>query len=103
MLCNKLHNKYILDYVIGYIMAFDNLAIGVLRKMFMYGYIGGKHTSIDNLQKSFPKHERGNVKGVVKDLIKANLIIPKPTGYGLHCSLNPEKIQEISEIIQDTE
>jgi len=29
------------------------------------------------------------------------LILSKPTGYGLHVSLNPEKIDEISRIIEE--
>lgn len=82
-------------------MKLDFFAISTLRKMYFYGYIGGKHTSIDNLQKSFPKHERGNVKGAVKTLIKANLIIPKSTGYGQHCSLNPRMIDEIEKLIEE--
>lgn len=81
-------------------MELDAFAIGILRKMYFYGYIGGKHTSIDNLQKSFPKHERGNIKELVKDLIKTGLIIPKSTGYGQHCSLNKERIKEIEELIE---
>lgn len=55
-------------------MRADSLSIRILRKMYFYGYIGGRHTSIDNIQKSFPKHKRGNVKDAVKTLIKANLI-----------------------------
>lgn len=82
-------------------MKLDSFAIGVLRKMYFYGYIGGKHTSIDNLQKSFPKHERGNVKGAIKELIKTNLIITKSTSYGLHCSLNPRMIDEIEKLIEE--
>jgi len=82
-------------------MKFDSFAIQILRKMYFYGYIGGKHTSVDNLQKSFPKHERGDVKGAVKVLIKANLIIPKSTGYGQHCSLNPRMIDEIEKMIEE--
>ena len=81
-------------------MKLDSFAIDILRKMYFYGYIGGKHTSIDNLQKSFPKHEKGNVKEAIKDLIKANLIIPKSTGYGRHCSLNPRMIDEIEKMIE---
>lgn len=80
-------------------MEIDSFAIGILRKMYIYGYIGGKHTSIDNLQKSFPKHERGDAKGAVKVLMKYNLIIPKSTGYGQHCSLNPRMIDEIERLI----
>lgn len=82
-------------------MNIDSLGIAVLRKMYFYGYIGGKHTSIDNLQKSFPKHERGNIKESVKTLIKNNLIIPKSTGYGLHCSLNPRMIDEIEKVVEE--
>lgn len=82
-------------------MKLDSFAIDILRKMYFYGYIGGKHTPIDNLQKSFPKHERGNIKGAVKNLIKSNLIIQKSTGYGHHCSLNPRMINEIEKLIEE--
>lgn len=80
-------------------MTLDVFAIGILRKMFYYGYIGSKHTSIDNLQKSFPKHQRGDVKKALKGLIKAGLVIPKSTGYGQHCSLNSQRINEIEKLI----
>ena len=33
-------------------------------------------------------------------LIKQNYIVKKPTGYGVHCSLNIQKIKEIENIIQ---
>ena len=82
-------------------MKLDSFAIQILRKMYFYGYIGGKHTSVDNLQKSFPKHERGDVKEAVKVLIKTNLIIPKSTGYGQHCSLNPRMIDEIEKMVEE--
>jgi hypothetical protein len=81
-------------------MKIDSFTIGVLRKMYFYGYIGGKHTSIDNLQKSFPKHERGDVKEAVRNLIKLNLIIMKSTGYGQHCSLDAKMILEIERLIE---
>jgi hypothetical protein len=77
----------------------DTTTISILRKMYLYGYIGGKHTSVDNIQKSFPKHERGNVKKGIKLLLRANLIISKSTGYGQHCSLNPRMIYEIERLI----
>ena len=81
-------------------MRHDKYSIGVLRKMFMYGYIGARHTSIDNLQKSFGKHERGKVKKIVENLIRAGYIIPKKTGYGVHCSLNKNRIPEIEGLIE---
>lgn len=87
-------------FAIYYIMSIGPFAVGVLRKMYFYGYIGGRHTSVDNLQKSFPKHERGDVKDAVKTLIKANLVILKSTGYGQHCSLNPRMIDEIERLVE---
>jgi len=81
-------------------MVLDKYSIGVLRKMYFYEYIGGRHTSIDNLQKSFATHERGNVKKIVKKLIKAGYIVPKSTGSGLHCSLNMNLINEIEKLIE---
>ena len=78
----------------------DSFSINILRKMYFYRHIGGKHTSIDNLQKSFPKHERGNVSGAIKVLVKSNLVILKSTGYGKHCSLNPKMIYEVEKLIE---
>ena len=81
-------------------MQHNKYSIGVLRKMFMYGYIGGRHTAVDSLQKNFPKHERGDINKIVKKLIKAGYIIPKSTSYGLHCSLNKNRIPEIEKLIE---
>ena len=78
----------------------DKVEVTVLRKMFHYGYVGKRHTSLDNLQKGFPKHERGNVSKAVKALIKGSYIVVKPTGYGQHCSLNVQKIDEIRSMIE---
>ena len=80
-------------------MKHDRISRGVLRKMFNYGYIGEKHTAIDDLPRSFPKDQRGDVKKTVKKLIKEGLVIPKKTGYGEHCSLNHLRIDEIMKLI----
>lgn len=50
-------------------------------------------------KKAFPKHQRGDVKKALKGLIKAGLVIPKSTGYGQHCSLNSQRINEIEKLI----
>lgn len=63
--------------------------------------MGGKHTAIENLTKSLPKHLVGDAKEATKELIKDRLILTKPTSYGLQISLNPEKIDEISKIIEE--
>ena len=68
----------------------------ILRKLFRRRVIGGKHTAIEHLTKGLPKHVVGEAKNAVEDLIKEGMILSKPTGYGLHVSLNPEKIDEIS-------
>jgi hypothetical protein len=57
------------------------------------------HTSIDNLVKEFPKHKRGDIKGLVSNLIKNGFLLVKPTGYGREISLSVEKKKEIEEFI----
>ncbi len=67
----------------------------VLEKLYKRRYIGGRHTSEDNVTKGFPKHARKDVKKAMKVLIKEGYIVPKPTSYGLEVSLNPRMIAEI--------
>jgi len=81
-------------------MEYDTEAITVLRKMYLYGYIGGKHTSIEALKRGFPSHAKGGVEKAIKKLVKEDLIKFKPTGYGKQYSLNPLRIQEIKEIVE---
>ena len=73
----------------------------ILRKLFRRRVIGGKHTAIEHLTKGLPKHIAGEAKNAVNELIKEGLILSKPTSYGLQVSLNPEKIDEISKIIEE--
>lgn len=73
----------------------------ILRKLFRHRIIGGKHTAIEHLAKGLPKHVVGAAKDAVKELIKDGLILQKPTSYGLQVSLNPERIDEISKLIED--
>ena len=73
----------------------------ILRKLFRHRIIGGKHTAVENLTKGIPKQIVGEAKEAVKELIKEGFVIPKPTSYGLQVSLNPERIEEITRIIED--
>lgn len=73
----------------------------ILRKLFRRRIIGGKHTAIEHITKGLPKHAVGEAKNAVNELIKEELILSKSTFYGLHVSLNPEKIDEISRIIEN--
>ena len=71
----------------------------ILKKMFQHGYWGAKHTSFDNLQKGLPSHARGDAKAVAKKLIKEDILLAKPTYYGLEVSLNPKKMEEILKLV----
>ena len=71
----------------------------ILRKLYRRRVIGGKHTAVEHLTKGLPRHAAGAAKEIIKELIKQGFIIPKSTSYGLQVSLNPEKIDEILEII----
>lgn len=79
----------------------ENIAKTLLHKLFRHGYIGAKHTAIENLPKGFPKHLHKEVMKTAEKLIKNGLIILKPTAYGMQISLNPHKIAEIEEKIRD--
>lgn len=73
----------------------------ILRKLVFLNKWGGSHTSIDNLPKGFPGHVRGEVKDAAKQLIKENLLLSKPTSYGVEVSLNPDKKKEIEELVRN--
>ncbi|MCX6799403.1 MAG: hypothetical protein NTW59_04910 [Candidatus Diapherotrites archaeon] len=60
---------------------------------------GGSHTAFDNLKKGFKSREHELVQKAAEELIKENLLFRKPTGYGLHVSLNHEKAAEIKQKI----
>jgi hypothetical protein len=72
----------------------------IVKKLFHHGYIGGKHTDIENLKKGLPGHFKGDVKNAAKELVKEEILIPKPTSYGLHVSLNPRKREEIEKYLE---
>ena len=80
-------------------MGDEQIRSALLRKLAKHGYWGGRHTSFDNLHKGFPKHLAGQVKDVARTLIKENILIPKPTNYGLHVSLNPGMCETIERVI----
>ena len=78
-----------------------NLKKVILRKLYRRRIIGGKHTAVEHLTKGLPKHIVGFAKDAVKELVKEGFILQKPTSYGLQVSLNPEKIDEISKLIEE--
>jgi len=72
----------------------------ILEKMFRHGYVGGKHTSEDNIPKGLPKNAHGNVRKALNNLIRQGYVIPKTTSYGLQVSLNSKRIAEIKQILE---
>lgn len=61
---------------------------------------GGSHTAFDNLKKGFKPKDHELVKEMTDELIREGLLLKKPTGYGLHVSLNHYRAQEIKEMIR---
>ncbi|MEK6906318.1 MAG: hypothetical protein AABW81_01715, partial [Nanoarchaeota archaeon] len=57
-------------------------------------------TSFDTLRRGFPSHLGEDINKIARELIKQNYIVTKSTNYGLHVSLNKEKIKEIEEFIR---
>ena len=83
-------------------MLVDDIRKRIIKDMFKRKMWAAKHTNIDNLHKSIPSHLKGLAKKVAKDLIKEELIITKPTSYGLEVSLNPRRKNEILEILENS-
>lgn len=59
-----------------------------------------KHTNINNLPKGLSNKLRisKEVKKAIEELLKEQIVLSKPTHYGLEVSLNPKKIKEIEEL-----
>ncbi len=81
----------------------ERLKWWVLHKMLLHTWVGKKHTNIDNIPKGQPKHLYKIIKNVIKDFRRENLILFKPTSYGIQVSLNPRRIEEIIEYIEENE
>ncbi len=71
----------------------------VLRRLYYYGMIGEKHTSVVHLKKGAPPKYQNSIDKAIKELFKNGYLVPKKTGYGLQVSLNKNMIPEIEEII----
>lgn len=73
----------------------------ILSKLNRMGKIGGSHTEIINLYKSLPMYFRSSNKGkkiiqkAVKELLRREYLLQKPSTGEIHVSLNPRKLKEI--------
>lgn len=80
----------------------DNRAF-ILRKMLYHGYVGGKHTDIENLPRGKPTSEHGDIMRAVKELIRDGWILPKRVPYGsrTHVSINARALAEIRAFLDE--
>jgi hypothetical protein len=78
----------------------DKIKATILYHLRRKKVIGGVHTPFDTVTKGFPSHIGKEVKKMAEELIKQDYILKKITNYGLHISLNKEKIKEIEEFIK---
>ncbi|MDP3780943.1 MAG: hypothetical protein Q8Q69_07140 [Nitrosopumilaceae archaeon] len=80
----------------------DDISKAILRKLFYDNRIGKKHISLENLKTGFPSHLKGDVDKKLKKLVKENLILQHPTSYGPQYALNPQRLQEIIKILDES-
>jgi len=80
----------------------DDISKAILRKLFYDNRIGKKHISLENLKTEFPSHLKGDVDKKLKKLVKENLILQHPTSYGPQYALNPQRLQEIIKILDES-
>jgi len=73
----------------------------IVRKLYRKRTWLHKHTNINNLPKGLSNKLRVSkeVKKTIKELLKEQILLSKPTHYGLEVSLNPKKLKEIEELI----
>ena len=73
----------------------------VVRKLYRKVMWLHKHTNINNLPKGLSNKLRVSkeVKKAIEELLKEQILLSKPTHYGLEVSLNPKKIKEIEELV----
>ena len=67
---------------------------------------GESHTAYEHLFKSFKSESLGKdgmnlARSIAEELMRAGLILKKPTHYGVQVSLNPRMAHEIKMIIKE--
>ncbi len=74
----------------------------IVRKLYRKRMWLHKHTNINNLPKGLSNELRSTkeVKKAIEELLKEQILLSKPTHYGLEVSLNPKKIKEVEELAE---
>lgn len=72
----------------------------IVRKLYRKKMWLHKHTNINNLPKGLSNRLRVSkeIKKAIDELLKDQILLSKPTHYGLEVSLNPRKATEIEEL-----
>ncbi len=77
----------------------EKLEKHLLEKMLRKRIIGGKHIQYENILSGIPRHEIGNLKIVVEELLKKGFLIWYDRGRKA-LQLNKEKLNEIKSFLQ---
>ncbi len=74
----------------------------IVRKLYRKRMWMHKHANINNLPKGLSNELRSSkeVKDAIDELLKDQVLMSKPTHYGLEVSLNPRMKREIEELIE---
>ncbi len=72
----------------------------VLRRLLQKGKIGGHHTEIGHFTRGLPDHDKRDAKEVVEALLRAGVLVEKPSVGQRHISLNRESLPEIHALIE---
>jgi len=67
--------------------------------MLRHGFVGGKHTNINNIPKGKPRSEYAELLEEVHALRREGFFILTPKPDGLHISLDPRRLREIEELL----
>jgi DNA-binding MarR family transcriptional regulator len=73
----------------------------ILENLLRHNYIGAKHTGEDDAIRCLRKDARGDGKKAIEKLEKRGLVNFHPTRYGVEVSLNPARVVEIRELLEE--
>jgi len=76
-----------------------DIRLRILQNLYKKKCYGGKHTSVEKALSGIPGHLKGKAKWALNDMIRRNIVLTKPTGYGLQISLNITFSTEIHNFI----
>jgi hypothetical protein len=82
----------------GHALRLTGLEIKVVWKLNRRGKYGGSHTSMERIANSFRSDLRGEAAEAIRELIREQIILSKPTHYGMEISLNQNRIPLIRDI-----